>query len=142
MERLGRILAIVLLALFAAGTVAHAASATRMSFAMSPAAMAAGNVDSGHMSTGDMAAGHMGAGHMGAGDMGAGDMGDCDGCPPGDDGKASLCVQVCLAPFIAVPAAAGFELPLMAADVTASPAEELTGLIGPPESPPPRTIIL
>ncbi|NRP70829.1 hypothetical protein ILFOPFJJ_01711 [Ensifer psoraleae] len=137
MERLGRILAIVLLAVFAAGTVAHAASATRMSFAMSPAAMAAGNVDSGHMSTGDM-----GAGHMGAGDMGAGDMGDCDGCPPGDDGKASLCVQACLAPFIAVPAAAGFELPLVAADVTASPAEELTGLIGPPESPPPRTIIL
>ncbi|MDK1388574.1 hypothetical protein QN224_24500 [Sinorhizobium sp. 8-89] len=137
MERLGRILAIVLFAVFAAGTVAHAASATRMSFAMSPAAMAAGNVDRGHM-----AAGHMGAGDMGAGDMGAGDMGDCDGCPPGDDGKASLCVQACLAPFIAVPAAAGFELPLMAADVTASPAEELTGLIGPPESPPPRTIIL
>ncbi|MDK1489830.1 hypothetical protein QN219_07145 [Sinorhizobium sp. 7-81] len=140
MERVGRILAIVLLAVFAAGTVAHAANATRMSFAMS-LAMAAGNMDSGHMSTGDMAAGHM-TGHMGAGDMGAGDMGDCDGCPPGDDGKASLCVQACLAPFIAVPAAAGFELPLMAADVTASPADELTGLIGPPESPPPRTIIL
>ncbi|PSH64283.1 hypothetical protein CU102_22480 [Phyllobacterium brassicacearum] len=112
MNRLARIFAIVLLAVFAAGTVADAANVTSMSLAMSPAAMADG------------------------------DMGDCDGCPPGNEGKASRCGQICLAPFAAIPAAAGFELAVMAADVAASPAEEITGSSGLPDPPPPRTIVL
>jgi hypothetical protein len=112
MDGVVRIFAIVLLAVFAAGTVAHAANVTSMSLAMSPAAMADG------------------------------DMGDCDGCPPGDDGKASLCGQICLAPFAAIPTAAGFEVAVMAADVAAKPAEEMTGRTGLPAPPPPRTIVL
>jgi hypothetical protein len=52
MDKLARIFAIVLLAAFALGTVAHAARATGMSMAMSAGAMA----DAG--------------------------MGDCDACPP------------------------------------------------------------
>jgi hypothetical protein len=51
MDKLARIFAIVLLAAFALGTVAHAARATGMSVAMSAAAMADA------------------------------DMGDCDACP-------------------------------------------------------------
>jgi hypothetical protein len=112
MDRLARIFAIVLLAVFAAGTVAHAANVTSMSLAMSPTAMADG------------------------------DMGDCDGCPPGDDGKASLCGQICLAPFAAILVAAGLELPVMTADIAASPAEEIAGRTGPPDPAPPRTIVL
>jgi hypothetical protein len=112
MDRLARILAVVLLAVFAAGTIAHGASATSMSLAMSHDAMAGG------------------------------DMGDCDGCPPGDDGKASLCGQVCLAPFAAIPAAVSIELPLVAAEMAASPLQEMVGRTGPPDPSPPRTIIL
>ncbi|WEX90261.1 hypothetical protein PZN02_005633 [Sinorhizobium garamanticum] len=112
MDRLARIVAIVLLVVFATGTVAHAANATSMSFTMSPAAMADG------------------------------DMGDCDGCPPGDDGKTSLCAQFCLATFIAVPTAAELELPVLAVDLATLPAEEITGRTGPPDLPPPRTIVL
>lgn len=111
MDRLGRILAIVLLTVFAAGTIVHGASATSMSLAMSH----------------DMMAG--------------GDMGDCDPCPS-DDGKASLCGQVCLAPFAAIPAAVGIEFPLGAAEIAASPLKEIVGHTGQPEPSPPRTTIL
>jgi hypothetical protein len=112
MDRLARIFAIVLLAVFAAGTIAHGASTTRMSLAMSHGTMAGG------------------------------DMGDCDGCPPGDDGKASLCGQVCLAPFAAIPAAVSIELPLVRAGIAVSPLKEIVGRTGPPDPSPPRTIIL
>ncbi|MCA1404297.1 hypothetical protein I6F26_16545 [Ensifer sp. IC3342] len=112
MDRLVRIFAIVLLAVFAMGSVAHAANATGMSLTMSAAAMA----DE--------------------------DMGDCDGCPPGDDGKASLCAQFCLATFIAVPAATELELPILAVDLATLSAEEIAGRTGPPDPPPPRTIVL
>jgi hypothetical protein len=54
MDRLARILAIVLLAAFAMGTVAHAANATSMSVAMSAPTMADG------------------------------EMGDCESCPNDD----------------------------------------------------------
>lgn len=110
MDRLARIFAIVLLAVFAAGTVAHAANATSMSLAMSSAAMADG------------------------------DMSDCDACPP-EDGKAPLCGQACLAPFVAIPAAAGVELSLVVAETAASPLKEMVGHTGPPDPSPPRTII-
>jgi hypothetical protein len=112
MDSLARILAIVLLAVFAAGTVAHGASATSMALAMSPAAMASGG------------------------------MGDCDKCPPGDDGKVLFCSQFCLAPFAAIPAAAGVELLFAAAEVTASPLQVMVGRTGPPDPSPPRIIIL
>lgn len=111
MDKLVRILAIVLLAAFVAGTVTHAANVTSMSLAMSHDTMAGG------------------------------DMGDCDPCPP-DDGKASLCGQVCLAPFAAIPAAVGIELPLVAAEIAASPLKEIVGHTGQPEPSPPRTTIL
>lgn len=111
MDRLARIFAIILLAAFAMGTVAHAVRATTMALAMSPAAMAGG------------------------------DMGDCDACPP-DDGKAPLCGQACLAPFAAIAAAVGIELPLLAAETAASPLKEMVGRTGPPDPSPPRTIIL
>ncbi len=113
MDRLARIFAIVLLVVFAAGTVAHAASVTSMSLAMSSGAIADG------------------------------DMGDCDGCPPADDGKASLCMQFCLAPLVGIPAAAGFELPiLLDVDVATPPTEDMAGQTGRPDLPPPRTILL
>ncbi|RUV29996.1 MAG: hypothetical protein EOQ80_05130 [Mesorhizobium sp.] len=73
--------------------------------------------------------------------MAGGDMGDCDGCPP-EDGKASLCCQVCLASFAALPATVGIELPLVAAELAASPLKEIVGRTGPPDPSPPRTIIL
>ncbi len=113
MDRLAHIFAIVLLVVFAAGTVAHAASVTSMSFAMSSTAMADG------------------------------DMGDCDGCPPADDGKASLCMLFCLAPLVGIPAAAGFELPiLLGVGIATTPAEDIAGQTGPPDLPPPRIIVL
>ncbi|RWK78418.1 MAG: hypothetical protein E5X43_01125 [Mesorhizobium sp.] len=112
MDKLIRLFAIVLLAVFGAGTVAHASNATSMSIAMSPAA------------------------------MGDGDMGDCEGCPPGEDGKAQICGQACLVPFAAIPAAVGIELPLVAADIVTSPLEEIAGRTALPEPYPPRTTIL
>ena len=111
MDRLARILAVVLLVGFAAGTIVHDASATSMSLAMSHDTMAGG------------------------------DMSDCDPCPA-DDGKASLCNQVCLAPFAAIPAAVGVELPLVAAEIAALPLKEIVGHIDRPEPSPPRTTIL
>jgi hypothetical protein len=122
MDRLSRILAIVLLAMFAAGTVAHGARATSMSLAMSHDALAGGG--------------------MAGGDMAGEDMGDCDGCPPGDDGKVPLCSQFCLAPFAALPVAVGVELSIVAAETAASPLNEMVGRTGPPDPSPPRTIIL
>jgi hypothetical protein len=112
MDRLSRILAIVLLAVFAAATVAQGAYATSMSLAMSPAAMIGG------------------------------DMGDCDACPPDDRDKAPVCGQACLAPFVAIPAPVGVELSFAAAEIQASPLEELVGHTGAPDPSPPRTIIL
>jgi hypothetical protein len=109
MDRPARIVALILLMIFVAGTVVHEANATST---MSVVAMADG------------------------------DMGNCDGCPLGDDGKASLCTQLCLAPFAAIPAAAGLQLLVMAFDIAAPPAEELVGRTGTPDPPPPRTIIL
>jgi hypothetical protein len=111
MDRLARILAIVLLAVFAAGTVAHATPATSMSLAMS-------------VST-----------------MGDADMGDCDACPP-EGGKASLCGQVCLAPFAAIPAAAGIALPFVATGIASSPLKAPDGLVRSPDLSPPRTTFL
>jgi len=110
MNGLARILAILLLAVFAPGTAAHAASATSMSLAMSAVAMTDG------------------------------DMGDCERCPPGDDGKARICGQVCLAPFAAMPAV-GVEVPVAAGDAAISPVAQIDGLTGPPEPYPPRTTI-
>jgi hypothetical protein len=112
MDRLARILAVVLLAVFTAGTIAHGASVTSMALAMSPAAMTGG------------------------------DMSDCDACPPGDDGKAQICGAACLVPFAAIPAAVDIELPLVAAEIAASPLKEIVGRTGPPDPSPPRTIIL
>lgn len=111
MNNLVRLSAIVLLAVFTMGTVAHAANATMMSVAMSPVAMADA------------------------------DMGDCDGCPPGDD-KASLCVDLCLAPFVAILATGEFRLPCIAPHLPASPLDEIDGCAGTPDPSPPRTIIL
>ncbi|AZO00970.1 hypothetical protein EJ066_29915 [Mesorhizobium sp. M9A.F.Ca.ET.002.03.1.2] len=112
MESLSRILAIVLLVVFAAGTVAHAANATSMSLAMSPVA------------------------------MDDGDMGDCDACPPDNSGKTPACGQACLAPFVAIPAPVSVELSFVAAEIATSPLEELVGHTGPPDLSPPRIIIL
>lgn len=113
MDRLARIFAIVLLVVFAAGTVAHAANTTSMFLAMSSTAM----TDA--------------------------DMEDCDGCPPVDVGKASLCLQFCLAPLVAIPAASEFELHiLLGVDNTTPPADDMAGQTGPPDLPPPRTIVL
>lgn len=112
MDRLARIVALILLTIFVVGTVAHEANATSMSLAMSSVAMAED------------------------------DMGNCAGCPLGEDGKASLCSQHCLASFAAVPAAAGLQLFVMAVDLAASPVEELVGQTDTPDPPPPRTIIL
>ena len=71
-----------------------------------------------------------------------GDMGDCRGCPPGDDGKAPTCIQGCPAPLAAIRAAAGFELPFGACEITALPLREIVGVSPAPDPSPPRTTIL
>ena len=113
MDNLVRLFVMVFLAVFAAGSVAHASNLTSMSFGMSPAAMTDG------------------------------EMGDCDGCPPADNCKAKPCVLFCFTPLVAVPTAAEFELPLvLGVDVATLPAEEIAGQTGPPDVPPPRAIVL
>jgi hypothetical protein len=112
MRRLAHIFAIVLLVVFAAGTVAHATNATSMAVAMSSAAMADG------------------------------DMGDCSACPPDDSGKPQLCGAACLVPFAAIPAWISLVLSFVAAEIATSPLVELVGHTGPPDPSPPRTIIL
>jgi hypothetical protein len=112
MKNLVRLSAIVLLTVFTIGTVTHAANATTMSVAMSPVAMAEAA------------------------------MGDCDGCPLGDDDKASLCVDLCLTPFVAILATGEFKLPLIALHLPASTPDEIYGCVGIPDPSPPRTIIL
>jgi hypothetical protein len=111
MDRLARILAIVLLAAFALGTVAHAARTTRMTLAMSVPAMADA------------------------------DMGDCEGCPD-DDGNISTCGQACLAPFVAIAATAGVELPFVAASIAGSVLKAPDGHVKSPDPSPPRSIFL
>jgi hypothetical protein len=111
MDKLARIFAIVLLAAFAMGTVAHAASATGMSVAMSAPAMADA------------------------------DMGDCDACPP-DDGKAPVCGQACLTPFVGIAGAVGLELPFAAASIAGSALRAPDGHVRSPDPSPPRTTLL
>lgn len=110
MDMLARILAIGLLAVFAAGTIVYGASATSMSVAMPHDAMAGG------------------------------DMGNCDGCPPGGDGKVPLCSQPCLVPFAALPVAVGVELSIVAAETATAPLKKMVGHTGPPDPFPPRTV--
>ena len=111
MERLARILAIVLLAAFALGTVAHAARTTSMALAMSASTMADG------------------------------DMGDCEGCPD-NDGTTSTCGQVCLTPFVGIPAAVGVELPFVASSIARPALKAPDGHVGSPNPSPPRTTFL
>jgi hypothetical protein len=111
MDKLARIFAIVLLAAFAMGTVAHAARATSMSLAMAVPAMADA------------------------------DMGDCDACPP-DEGKTPICGQACLAPFVAIAATVGVELPFAASCIAGSVLKAPDGHVGSPDPSPPRTIFL
>ncbi|PRD45612.1 hypothetical protein C5748_00070 [Phyllobacterium phragmitis] len=118
MDRMARLFAILLLALFATGAIAHATQTARMSAAMSAA----------DMTNADMSAG-----------MGA-DMGDCEGCPE-DDGKAAMCDQGCLTPFVGISVAAGIQLPALAADTADCALAEMNGHAVPPALSPPRTTI-
>ena len=111
MSKLARILVIVLLAAFAVGTVAHAASATSMALKMSLA------------------------------DTNGGNMEDCPGCS-GDEGTVPVCDQVCVTPFVAVPAGAALTLPLFPYHHVDLPLRDSTSLSGPPDPYPPRTNIL
>jgi len=111
MSKLARILVIILLAAFAVGTVAHAASATSMAVKMSLT------------------------------DTNGGNMGDCPDCS-GDEGRVPLCDQVCVTPFVAVPADAALTLPLFPYNHVNLPFSDSTSLSGPPDPYPPRTNIL
>jgi hypothetical protein len=71
----------------------------------------------------------------------AGDMADCDGYPLPGEGKMPYCVQVCLAPFAALPAAAIGEFLLVAIDEEAVLPGAMSGIGEPPDPHPPRTII-
>lgn len=115
MIKLIRLFAVVLVAVFAAGTAVQTAktaamSATKTSFALSTVTM----MDR--------------------------DMGDCDGCPPDDDAKG--CIDFCLASFTAIPAIARIEFPFTTPDLPALPVDVLAGRTVPPDPDPPRTIIL
>ena len=121
MDRLARILAIVLLAAFALGTVAHAERTTSMTLAMSVPAMAVPA--------------------MAVPAMADADMGDCEGCPD-DDGNISICGQACLAPFVGIPATPGVELPFVASHVVGSVLKAPDGHARSPDPSPPRTVFL
>lgn len=107
-------IAVLLVAVFAAGSVAHVASATTMSLEM---ALAGGP---------------------------AMDMADCEGCDAGGDGdEGSLtCTMVCIAPFTAIPTqdnAAG--LRVVAEAPAPSGVHDFVGRKGPPDPFPPRTLV-
>ena len=112
MTQLIRLLAVVLVAALAGGTVVQTAKATAMSAAMSTAAMADA------------------------------DMGDCDECPPADDGRASSCIDYCLASWAALAVTALAQLTFVTPDLPPWPLEVLAGRTVPPDPFPPRTIIL
>ncbi|WP_372071403.1 hypothetical protein P7L75_23140 [Tistrella mobilis] len=110
MKRFTRILALTLLAVFAAGTVAHAAGATTMAVKMALAA------------------------------AGAMDMGDCEGCGSGgDDGKSgATCDIICISPFAGTLNVEGsFLLPIATAP-SAFGRYDFVGCTGPPDPYPPR----
>lgn len=111
MPRFVRILAVALLAIFAAGTVVHAAGAATMAIKMALAA------------------------------DGAMSMPDCAGCDADGDGDGPACNLVCTAPFVAdlrpettenVPAAVSTAEPTGIYD--------FVGRSGPPDPYPPRTL--
>ncbi|MGK9340240.1 hypothetical protein [Sinorhizobium meliloti] len=112
MTQLIRLLAVVLVAVLAAGTIVHTAKAAAMSAAMSTAVMADA------------------------------DMGDCDECPPADDGRASSCIDYCLASWAAIPVTARVEFTFVTPDLPVLPLEVLAGRAVPPDPFPPRTVIL
>ena len=111
MKRFTRTFALILLAVFAAGTVAHAASATTMSLKM---ALAAG---------------------------GTMDMDDCEGCGSGgDDGKSgATCDIICISPFAGTLNAEGSFLRPVAATPSAFGLYDFAGRTGPPDPYPPRS---
>lgn len=117
MKKLIRLFAIVLVAVFAAGTAAHMAKASAMSADMATSAI----------STATMADAN---------------MGHCDGCPRDDDGKSSSCIDFCLASFAAIPATERVEFLFIAPDLPALPSDEFAGRAVPPDPFPPRSIIL
>ncbi|ASY65689.1 hypothetical protein SJ05684_b47070 (plasmid) [Sinorhizobium sojae CCBAU 05684] len=112
MTQLIRLLAVVLVALLAAGTVVHTQKATAMSAAVSTAVMTDADMD------------------------------DCDECPPADEGRASSCIDFCLGSFAAIPATALVELPFTTPDSAVSSSDDLDGRAVPPDPFPPRSIIL
>lgn len=117
MIKLIRLFAVVLVAVFAAGTAVHTAKSAAMSATMTgfaPAMMPMMDTD----------------------------MGDCDGCPADDDAKGSRCIDFCLASFAAIPAIACIEVPFTTPDLPALPVDVLASRTVPPDPDPPRTIIL
>jgi hypothetical protein len=107
-------IAVALLAVFAAGSVVHVASATTVSLQMALA------------------------------DGAAMDMADCEGCGTGGDGDESglACGTVCVAPFTATLAqenASG--LRVVAKSPAPSGVHDFVGRTGPPDPYPPRTLI-
>jgi len=110
MHCLARIMTIVLLAVFVAGSLAHVANATGM--------MAAGLADAGPMSAADCEG------------CGPGDS---------DDESAATCAVVCIAPFAAVPSDATATAPLDRSHA-APGSDRVRGAPGSAAFHPPRTL--
>jgi len=106
-----RMLVIVLLAAFAAGTVAHAANAVRMTLEMQHTAAPSD-----------------------------GEQADCQGCS-GDDGSTAVCDQICVAPLIMLPAEATRPQTMAVHEYTGAPPRRLAGRTGPPATDPPRAVL-
>ena len=107
-------IAVVLLVVFAAGSVVHVASATTMSLKMALA------------------------------DGPAMDMADCEGCGTGGDGDESgmACDIVCIAPFTATLSQENPQgLRIVAESPAPSGVRDVVGRTGPPDPYPPRTLI-
>ncbi|ORE91769.1 hypothetical protein ATO13_19295 [Stappia sp. 22II-S9-Z10] len=114
MQSFVRILVVALLAVFAAGSVAHVASTTTMAIKMAFA------------------------------DTGAIDMADCTGCDADDDGDDGVlvCNLVCSAPFVAdlrTESAVNMLAVVSMAEPTGL--SDFVGRTGPPDPYPPRTLM-
>tara|TARA_R110000787_G_scaffold262422_10_gene368035 strand:+ start:509 stop:850 length:342 start_codon:yes stop_codon:yes gene_type:complete len=113
MKKFVRILMIALIAAFAVGTVAHAASNTAMSLKMVLA------------------------------DGGAMDMADCQGCGFDGDGENEglSCDIVCVSPLLANLGVEAQVLQVSRPSLSTRSFYDLAGRTGPPEPYPPRTLI-
>lgn len=113
MIRIRRLIVVMLLAVFAAGTVAHSAMATEMAVTMAVAD---------------------------AGEIGM-DMPDCSGCDTDDATDMAACDLACTAPLVADLSSASLPGPHIRPQHEPSIPRDMRGRTGGPALDPPRTLI-